>query len=293
MNKLQENILKTQKFDALSEAEKITGKSYKESESTSSLGFLLHILKGQEMKQMLSKADDTQFSNTVKDYLRITGNFGFEVVYKEPFMSDRCEENLYVLFQKELGILIHFDTFTWGDGKEAGVNGGDMCYNWSPNSLNMRYKLTSSGHFYFSEKDNHMTLFEKDLMTKYKIHNYPESAKWDSPLSYEEFKAIDEPINKEQKELFDLAVKCGKRFLWVGSHDCREGIITTIKSMFENGKFFPIWHECPFNWITNYMEHKHTANNNYPFTEYYELTKLRISKMPEHVQKCINNTYKK
>ena len=50
MNKLQENILKTQKFDALSEAEKITGKSYKESDATSSLGFFLHILKGQEMK---------------------------------------------------------------------------------------------------------------------------------------------------------------------------------------------------------------------------------------------------
>lgn len=290
MNKLQENILKTQKFDALSEAEKITGKSYKESESTSSLGFLLHILKGQEMKQMLSKADDTQFSNTVKDYLRITGNFGFEVVYKEPFMSDRCEENLYVLFQKELGILICFDTFTWGDSKEVNVNGGNMYYNWSPNSLNMRH-LTSSGSFYFAEKDSHMTLFEKDLITRYKIENYPKSAEWSSELSYEEFKAINDPINKEQKELFDLAVKCGKRFLWIGSHDCREGIITTIKSMFENGKFFRVWHECPFNWITNYMEHKNDTK--YPFEKYCELTKQRISKMPKYVQDCINNTYRK
>jgi hypothetical protein len=61
--------------------------------------------------------------------------------------------------------------------------------------------------------------------------------------------------------------------------------------MFENGKFFPVWHECPFNWITNYMEHKSDAK--YPFTKYYEITKQRISRMPQYVQNCINNTYKK
>jgi hypothetical protein len=292
MNKLQKDILKMQKFDALSMAEKLTGESYKESESTSALGFMLHIQKGQEMRDMLSKAGDTQFSNTVTDYLRITGNFGFEVVYKEPFNSERCEENLYVLFQKELGILICFDTFTWETGREPNVNGGNMYYNWSPNSLNKRGNLTSSGHFYFAEKGKHMTLFEKDLITKYEIKNYPESAKWESGLSYEEFKAIDEPISKEQKELFELATTCGKRFLWIGGHDCREGIITIIKAMFENGKFFPVWHDCPFSWITNYMEHKNN-NAQYPFTEYYEVTKQRISRMPKYVQDCISETYKK
>src|SRR5690606_31274506 len=106
------------------------------------------------------------------------------------------------------------------------------------------------------------------------------------------FKAIDEPISKEQKELFELATKCGKRFLWIGGHDCREGIITIIKAMFENGKFFPVWHDCPFNWLTNYMEHKN-KNAQYPFTEYYEITKQRISKMPKYVQDCIADTYRK
>lgn len=136
MNNLQKQILEMQKFDPLSMAEKMTGESYKESESTTALGLLMHMQKGEKMREMLSKAGDTQFSNTVSDYLRITGNFGFELVYKEPFMSDRCEENLYVLFQKELGILICFDTFTWENRHVANVNGGKMYYNWSPNNYN-------------------------------------------------------------------------------------------------------------------------------------------------------------
>lgn len=292
MKKIQKDILKLKKFDALDFAERVTGESYKTDKQTEALGFMLHIQKGQEMRDILSKADDTQFSNTVTEYLRITGNFGFEVVYQEPFMTERGEENLYVLFHKELGIIIEFDTFSW-EGKEANVNGGNMYYNWSPNSFDMRGSLTSSGHYLFAKKGSHMTLFEKDLSTKYEIPNYPESAKWDTgSMTYEEFKSIDTPICKEQKELFQLALDCGKRFLWIGGHDCREGIITTIKSLFENGKFFPVWQDCPFPWITNYMEHKN-KDCKYPFDEYYELTEKRISRMPKEVQDCINNTYRK
>lgn len=128
-------------------------------------------------------------------------------------------------------------------------------------------------------------------MTEYKIEDYPESAKWGNGLSYEEFRKIDDPISEKQKALVESAIKDGKRFLWIGDHDCREGIITTIKAMFENGKFFPVWHDCPMSWITNYMEHR-DGNNSYPFTDFYEKTKLRISRMPAAVQSCINGTYR-
>lgn len=291
MNKLQRDILELKKLDPLSLAEDLSGRSYKKDKATSSLGFFLHIKKGEQMREMLSKAGDTQFSNTVSDYLRITGDFGFEVVYKEPFDTERGEENLYVLFQKELGILIEFDTDTWEPEKEPNVNGGNMYYNWSPNNLNERGNLTSSGQFYFVNKDKHMTLFEKDLMTRYEIPDYPESIKWDLELSYKEFDAIEEPISKKQDEMFKAALDSGKRFLWIGGHDCREAIITTIKAMFENGVFFPVWQDCPFPWLTNYMEHKQDIK--YPFNEFREITKERISKMPKHVQDCIGETYNK
>lgn len=291
MNKLQKDILKTQKLDPLSIAEDLTGQSYKESEATSALGFMLHIQKGQKMRDMLAKAGDTQFSSTVKDYLRITGDFGFEVVYKEPFMTDRCEENLYVLFQKELGILICFDTFTWENGSQPGVNGGNMYYNWSPNTIDIGAGLTSSGHYCFDKKAERISLFEKDLITKYEIENYPEKIKWENEVSWEEFIAIQKPIEKEQRELFELAISCGKRVVWIGGHDCREGIITIIKALFENGRFLPVWHESPFKWLTNYMEHKNN-NHQHPFTEYYNVTKQRIARMPKHVQDCIADTYK-
>lgn len=292
MNKLQKTILKTGKIDALSLAEKITRESYKDDKVTESLGCMLHLKKGEEMRSLLSKADDTQFSNTVEDYLRITGKFGFEVVYKEPFINDsNVEENLYVLFMKELGIIICFDTFSWENGKKANVNGGHMYYNWSPNSFNLRGELTSSGGFYFEKDAPHIGLFHSDLITEYVIPDYPADVKWTSDLSYEQFKLLSKPIEEKQKSLIASALNEGKRMLWVGYHDCREGVITTIKAMWENGKFFPTWQKCPFNWLTHYIEHKNT-NHKYPFTEYYEITKKRISCMPEDVKNCINNTYK-
>lgn len=292
MNNLQKDILELQKLDTLSLAEKITGNDYKKDEETTLLGLLLHIQKGDKMREMLSKAEDTQFSNRVSDYLRIVCNYGFEIILKEPFMNGKTEEHLYALFHKELGILICFDSHTWEEGAVPNVNGGNMYYNWSPNSLNVRSDLRSSGHYHFATKDEHMTLFEEDMITEYKIKEYPKSAKWDfEKETWEQYNAIDNPIKEKQEELFDTALNYGKRMLWIGSHDCREGIITTIEAMREYGKFFPKWHDCPFSWLTNFTEHKGVFN--YPFTEYYEVTKARINKMPKCVKDCINNTYRK
>lgn len=290
MKKEQKELLRLQRIDPLHVAEELTGEDYKISKATESLGFLLHIQKGQEMRERLAALGDTQFSNTVKDYLRIACGFGFEVVYTEPFMREGIEECLYVLFHEEFGIILHFDSYTWGKDSEPSVNSGKFHYNWSPNTLYSN--LTSSGHYYRPKGDKHLALYEKDLLTQYYIPNYPDDIKWDyNTMSHESFQALSQPIEQEQQALFDLAVKCGKRFLWIGDHDCREALITTIKAMYENGKFFPIWHDCQFNWITNYQEHK-GSDMKYPFTDYYEATKKRIALMPEKVRRCINNTYR-
>ena len=292
MKELQKEILELQKMDTLSLAEKITGNEHKEDGITTSLGLLLHLKKGKEMRYMLSKIDDTQFSENVSNYLRIVCNYGFEVVFKEPFMNETIEENLYVLFHKELGILICFDSYTWGKDSVPNVNGGNMYYNWSPNSFETSSDLRSSGHYHFAYKGEHMTLFEEDMVTQYKIKKYPKSVDWDyANQSLDQYNAIQTPIREKQTELFNAALGEGKRMLWIGGHDCREGIITTIEAMRENGKFFPQWHECPFSWLTNFMEHK--IGINYPYTEYYEATKSRIAKMPKHVKDCIGETYKK
>jgi hypothetical protein len=288
MEDLRKKILELQKFDGLHEAEQVTGKSYKEDKGTESLGFLLHIEKGAAMREMLSQVGDTQFSNKVNDYLRITSGFGFEVAYQESFkdLERNKEESLYVLFNKELGIILCFDTY--GEN----VNGGDVYYNWSPNSMDC-YRLTSSGRFIWSNNTSHMALYEDDFSKEYIIPDYPAPFKWGSGMEYEEFKKLEEPVSAKRKELFDLALADGKRFVWSGGHDCREGIITTIMAMCENGKFLPVWKECAFSWLTHYVDHRTPESRGYNLSPLYEITKTRLKSMPESVKNCINNTYKK
>ncbi len=282
MKKANKEVLDLMKIDALSEAEKITGLSYKEDDITTSIGMFLHFEKNKKLRDCLASIDDTQFASSTDEYLRITGNFGFEVVLKEEFKCERGTDHLYVLFMKELGLVIVFDTY----GK--GVNGGSLYYNWSPNKYTNRYSLTSSGSFYFPDKDGHVGLFESDLQTAFKIDDYPKSKGWDcKDESWDEYRKDSDIISKRQSELIS---ESGKRMLWIGHHDCREGIITIIKNLFENGIFAPIWQECPFSCITNYQEHK--GNKTYPFLEYHEITKKRIDSMSEDFKKCINNTYR-
>jgi hypothetical protein len=148
MNELQRKIVALSKIDPLSEAEGITGNEYKDDKLTISLGLRLHIAKGEKMRALLSEADDTQFQNTVENYLRIVGRAGFEVVLCDLVKKSDRMEHFYILFNKELGILISFDTHKWENKDSAeNVNSGNILYNWLPNDRKDRFLYTSSGGF--------------------------------------------------------------------------------------------------------------------------------------------------
>src|SRR5690242_3485954 len=112
MNPFEESIGETLKQDPFLQAEKITGKSYKEDKQTEALSLFLHLQKVQDLDSLLSITNDTRFSNTIQNYLRICKDIGFDVVYQESFHSDKWNKDdiLYVLYHKD-GILLKFDTF--------------------------------------------------------------------------------------------------------------------------------------------------------------------------------------
>lgn len=290
MNDKQKAILKTLRYDALSEAEKITGNEYKADEATALLGFALQYEKTKKLDELLSSIGDTKLSNKLTDYLAIVQRFGFKIVYSEDFVNDsNVPEKMFVLWHEDLSVLLCFDTFTWDHKSEPNVNSGNFYYNWSPyNSIN-RYALTSSGSF-FNEKDNesHITLFENDFSKPYYIPNYPADIKWDDTIRWEDYKKQKAPIDEQQNILFEQAINEGKRMVWVGDHDCREAIITKIKALFENGTFVKEWKSCPFSWLTNYMDHKGNVGMQ-SFEKYYEKTRNIIAKLPAHVQKRIGD----
>ena len=284
MKKEHEKILQLGKIDPLHEAELLTGKSYKEDDQTSWLGFALQMEKSKQLEQLLKSIGDTTFSNKLSDYLRIVTAFGFEIIYQNAFVCEGRNEQHFILWHKGLSILLNFDTFSWGSG-ELNVNSGNFYYNWSPHK-GERYGLTSSGHFY-SEKDApHLTLWEKDFSAPYYIPKYPSTYMWGGDLSYEICKKMNAPIEKEQQRLWDSAIEDGKRIVWVGDHDCREMIITKIKAMYEGGIFLKKWKECQFPWLTNYSDHKN-GKRHYPFTDLYEKTKSIIKTFPDFVKEAI------
>jgi len=276
-----DEIKKILDIDPLSEAEKITGKSYKEDEQTSNLGFLNHILVNEQKRKILKEAGDTQFSNTIEDYLRIVTGFGFEVIYQESFTSTHKNddgkyptEQLYVLYHYKYGILLQFDTF-WGN-----VNSGKYWYNWSPNDRRDNHNCTSSGSFIWNKEEDHIALFDEDF-NSIAIPNYPKSAEWNG--TWEEFRKLQDPIDQEQKRLIDQS---GGRVVYNGYHDCREAVITNITRMLNYGKFVPNWIEKPSafwfmafaDWDNNKDKQHHDAD---------AISLRRMSKFPIEVQQRI------
>lgn len=284
MKKEHEKILQLGKIDPLHEAELLTGKSYKEDDQTSWLGFALQREKSKQLEQLLKSIGDTTFSNKLSDYLKIVTAFGFEIIYQNQFVCEGRNEQHFILWHKELSILLNFDTFSWESG-ELNVNSGNFYYNWSPHCGNWGSGVTSSGVF-VSEKDaSHLTMWDNDFSKTYYIPAYPQIPKWDK-ISYEQFKNLKAPIEKQQEEMWNKAIRDGKRVVWCGNHDCREALITNIKALYENGIFLTKWKECAFPWLTNYSDHKN-GKRHYPFTDLYEKTKSIIKTFPDFVKEAI------
>lgn len=118
------------KYDFLSEAEIITGQSYKEDENTTAVGWLLMSENRDTKNKLLDLNDDTKLTNNLDNYLRITKDEGFDVVLKEDFYGNGCPESLFVLWNDENAILLVFDTY-----EGCYVNGGGFSYNWKPKSI--------------------------------------------------------------------------------------------------------------------------------------------------------------
>jgi len=155
MNK-ENRILELLKTDGLSEAEKITGESYKNDKLTEMIGFGIMMRTGEELRELLTAQDDTLSSNKTPDYLRKITDFGFVKIFEEPFIyiadygqREEYKETHYIFFHYGLSILLSFDTFFNG----TSINSGNFYYNWKPLG-EKNWSYTSSGGYVFEEGKN-------------------------------------------------------------------------------------------------------------------------------------------
>lgn len=135
-------------FDALSEAEAMTGLSYKTDTTTERLGTALHMAVVKVRQNKLAVQGDTGLSNTLADYLAVLSDIGFVELGRWSFVGRTYRdepphtEHSYLFGHKAKGILLFFDTYR---GEQ--VNGGNFLYNWRPNADNDQWHgVTSSGH---------------------------------------------------------------------------------------------------------------------------------------------------
>lgn len=76
--------------------------------------------------------------------------------------------------------------------------------------------------------------------------------------------------------------------IWIGDHDCREGIIANLTAMESAGKFLNPWTTQPITlWLLNYADTKEYCGSHLP-TGYYKVKVAeRLSRLPEHVKAAI------
>lgn len=136
--------------DALAEAEKITGRSYKEDPLTKALGFGMHIRLTETKREELALRDDTYYASPWTDTLRIYRDLGFEIVHSHRFPSSRqtVELDAFVVLWRLDGVLATAESY--GDA----TNSSKIYYNWRPNEdLESRWGITSSGGFHRESYD--------------------------------------------------------------------------------------------------------------------------------------------
>lgn len=141
-------------FDPLLEAEKITGKSYKEDEDTNSLGVALHILHNQDKQRRLSETLDTYYNQGETHFFSIVKELGFEKVYSEKFRGQYNEDEISAWVLKE-GVLLIAETFGWNPDEERHINKASIYYNIKPidNDVSGLHRNLSSGGFYGKTED--------------------------------------------------------------------------------------------------------------------------------------------
>lgn len=130
--------------DPLSEAESITGKSYKDSKATAALGFLILQKLSSDKEKLLGSNSDTTLSMKTKEWEEAISRIGFKEILCIPFVSDGINEKL-VLAWLEPGILLRYDTFN------GYRNSSEFYYCWKPDQdvveINAYCQFIHSGHW--------------------------------------------------------------------------------------------------------------------------------------------------
>lgn len=72
-------------------------------------------------------------------------------------------------------------------------------------------------------------------------------------------------------------------FAWVGHYDGREGLLTHLKRLRENGQLLSTWFQQPFLWLLNYTESRTNSD------QYKAVNAVKYAALPENVKQAIGD----
>lgn len=124
-----DEVRKILHYDALADAESLTGKSYKEDPLTMEIGFTQHIALQYLKREALEEIGDTNNYQTLEEHLKTFDALSFEIVLVEDFLAtseyhEPYAERMYVLWQAEKGILSVVQSYN-----STRVNNSNIFYN--------------------------------------------------------------------------------------------------------------------------------------------------------------------
>lgn len=129
---MTDDLSKLLTHDALAEAEKVTGRSYKSDPLTNAIGLIGHIQHTARKNDVLRERGDTTLSNGLAYYQSAIADLGFEKLVEIPFSpptnrdgDTQRHEKFFIYWHPTKAILLKFDTYGGGH-----VNGGNLSFNW-------------------------------------------------------------------------------------------------------------------------------------------------------------------
>ncbi len=143
---MSKNLDELLNYDGLHEAEKLTGISYKEDDSTSALGLLLSIQNNKAKEEALTSRGDTHFGRDMAWMREFLPSLGFALIHKHDFMSaiGYCDTTSYAecveFYWHPEGILFKLESYC---GER--MNTCNAYFNWESHDPRDAYLRGASG----------------------------------------------------------------------------------------------------------------------------------------------------
>jgi len=220
-------------------------------------------------REILKEHKDTYFGMSFNDFIYLSLDIGFNVVYNIGFDHDGRKEKQVLLWDGSC--IINCSSY-----KEH-LNDANLYFNWAKTKNNDFYPYASGG------TDNN---FMFDKVTK-KVLLIPAEYRYDTKIAlirstpHSEYRQVSEAFERKEKQ---WRIENNLYPITCGDLDIREAFVANLNEMKKNGVFISPWVNLDHLNLRHYGEIRKDIPINDDFCNQYLIDKLsKIGKLPQEV----------